>query len=152
MIVGARTNYALGRDWTALRFMGYWHAHRGSPVAAYCVQSVLSLALIGFGIWQTDGFEVMVEFTAPVFWLFLFLVGLSVFVLRMKDPHTERPFKVPFYPLTPILFCLTCAYLTYSSITYAASKDAVHISMIVMAMGVVALCLTHRVKETAVKG
>ena len=152
MIVGARTNYALGRDWTALRFMGYWHAHRGSPVAAYCVQSVLSLALIGFGIWQTDGFEVMVEFTAPVFWLFLFLVGLSVFVLRMKDPHTERPFKVPFYPLTPILFCLTCAYLTYSSITYAASKDAVHISLIVMAIGVVALCLTHRVKETAVKG
>jgi amino acid transporter len=152
MIVGARTNYALGRDWTALRFMGYWHAHRGSPVAAYCVQSVLSLALVGFGIWQTDGFEVMVEFTAPVFWLFLFLVGLSVFVLRIKDPHTERPFKVPFYPLTPILFCLTCAYLTYSSITYAASKNAVHISLIVMAIGVVALFLTHRVKENAVTG
>ncbi len=26
MIVGARTNYALGRDWPALRFMGNWHA------------------------------------------------------------------------------------------------------------------------------
>jgi len=147
MIVGARTNYALGRDWTALRFMGYWHADRGSPVAAYCVQSVLSLALVGFGIWQTDGFEVMVEFTAPVFWLFLFLVGLSLFVLRVKDPHAERPFKVPFYPFTPILFCLTCAYLTYSSITYAASKNAVHISLIVMAIGVVALWMTNRVKK-----
>ncbi len=149
MIVGARTNYALGRDWTALRFMGYWHAHRGSPIAAYCVQSVLSLALVGFGIWQTDGFEVMVEFTAPVFWLFLFLVGLSLFVMRIKDPLTERPFKVPLYPLTPILFCLTCAYLTYSSITYAASKNAVHISLIVMAVGVVALFLTVKVKKNA---
>ncbi len=149
MIVGARTNYALGRDWTALRFMGYWHAHRGSPIAAYCVQSVLSLALVGFGIWQTDGFEVMVEFTAPVFWLFLFLVGLSLFVMRIKDPLTERPFKVPLYPLTPILFCLTCAYLTYSSITYAASKNAVHISLIVMAVGLVALFLTVKVKKNA---
>ena len=147
MIVGARTNYALGRDWTALRFMGYWHAHRGSPIAAYCVQSVLSLALVGFGIQQSDGFEVMVEFTAPVFWLFLFLVGLSLFVLRFKNPDIEQPFKVPLYPLTPILFCLTCAYLTYSSITYAASKNAVHISLIVMGIGVVALFFTQRVKQ-----
>ena len=143
MIVGARTNYALGRDWPALRFMGNWHAERGSPVAAYLVQSLLSLALVGLGIWQTDGFEVMVEFTAPVFWAFLFLVGISLFVMRVKDPQTERPFKVPLYPLTPIVFCLTCGYLTYSSVTYAISKGAVYISLVVMAVGVVALAITH---------
>lgn len=146
MIVGARTNFALGRDWSALRFMGNWHAHRGSPVAAYVVQSLLSLALVIFGIWQTDGFEVMVEFTAPVFWFFLFLVGISLFVMRQKDPKADRPFKVPFYPFTPILFCLTCAYLTYSSVMYAASKNAVHISLSVMGVGVVALFLTHKVR------
>lgn len=149
MIVGARTNYALGRDWPALRFMGNWHASRGSPIAAFCVQSVLSLALVFFGIWQSDGFEVMVEFTAPVFWFFLFLVGLSLFILRLKDPGAERPFKVPLYPLTPILFCLTSAYLTYSSVTYAASKNAVHISLIVMGLGVVALVFTHLMKPAA---
>lgn len=149
MIVGARTNYALGRDWPALRFMGNWHAERGSPVAAYLVQSILSLALVGLGVWQTDGFEVMVEFTAPVFWAFLFLVGVSLFVMRVKDPHTERPFKVPLYPLTPILFCLTCGYLTYSSVTYAISKGAVYISLLVMAVGVVALVITHSSKKSA---
>jgi APA family basic amino acid/polyamine antiporter len=149
MIVGARTNYALGRDWPALRFMGNWHAERGSPVAAYLVQSILSLALVGLGVWQTDGFEVMVEFTAPVFWAFLFLVGISLFVMRVKDPQTERPFKVPLYPLTPIIFCLTCAYLTYSSVTYAISKGAVYISLLVMAVGVVALAITHFSKKDA---
>lgn len=149
MIVGARTNYALGRDWPALRFMGNWHAERGSPVAAYLVQSILSLALVGLGVWQTDGFEVMVEFTAPVFWAFLFLVGISLFVMRVKDPKTERPFKVPLYPLTPIIFCLTCAYLTYSSVTYAISKGAVYISLLVMAVGVVALAITHFSKKDA---
>ena len=149
MIVGARTNYALGRDWPALRFMGNWHAARGSPVAAYLVQSILSLALVGLGVWQTDGFEVMVEFTAPVFWAFLFLVGVSLFVMRVKDPQTERPFKVPLYPLTPIVFCLTCAYLTYSSVTYAISKGAVYISLLVMAVGVVALVITSFSKKSA---
>ena len=148
MIVGARTNFALGRDWPALRFMGHWHAGRGSPIRAYMIQSIISLALVGLGIWQTDGFEVMVEFTAPVFWTFLFLVGLSLFVLRVRDPKADRPFRVPLYPLTPALFCLTCAYLAYSSITYAASKNAVHISLLVMGVGVMALLLTHRVKPS----
>ncbi|MFY9136951.1 APC family permease [Zwartia sp.] len=146
MIVGARTNYALGRDWPALRFMGHWEGGRGSPIRGYMVQSAISLALVVFGIWQTDGFGVMVEFTAPVFWFFLFLVGVSVFVMRVRDPMADRPFKVPLYPFTPILFVLTCAYLTYSSVTYAASKGAVHISLIVMAVGVVALLFTRRVK------
>lgn len=146
MIVGARTNYALGRDWPALRFMGHWEGGRGSPIRGYMVQSAISLALVVFGIWQTDGFGVMVEFTAPVFWFFLFLVGISVFVMRVRDPNADRPFRVPLYPFTPILFVLTCAYLTYSSVTYAASKGAVHISLIVMVVGVVALLFTRRVK------
>jgi amino acid transporter len=146
MIVGARTNYALGKDWPALRFMGHWEGGRGSPIRGYLVQSTICLALVIFGIFQTDGFGVMVEFTAPVFWFFLFLVGISVFVMRVKDPNADRPFKVPLYPLTPILFVLTCAYLTYSSVTYAVSKGAVHISLVVMAIGVVALFFTRGVK------
>jgi amino acid transporter len=142
MIVGARTNYALGRDWPALRFMGGWHATRGTPVAALVVQGAIALALVGFGALQHDGFEAMVEFTAPVFWTFLLLVGLALFRLRSRDPAAERPFRVPLYPLTPIVFCAACAWLAYSSITYAASRNAVHVSLIVMAVGVVALVLT----------
>ena len=147
MIVGARTNFALGRDWPALRFMGHWQVSRGSPVPAYLVQSLISLALVGLGTMYSDGFGVMVEFTAPVFWFFLLLVGISLFVMRRKDPDADRPFCVPLYPLTPIVFCLTCAYLTYSSVTYAASQGAVHISLLVMAVGVVALIATGRVKR-----
>lgn len=141
MIAGARTNYALGRDWAALRGLGHWRAQRGVPVASYLFQAAVSLALVGFGALQSDGFNAMVEFTAPVFWSFLFLVGISVFVLRRKYPDAERPFSVPLYPMTPALFCLACAYLTYSSVTYAASQQAVHVSLLVMAAGLVALLI-----------
>lgn len=139
MIVGARTNYALGCDWAALRGLGHWKARRGVPVTSYLFQAAISLALVGFGAFQADGFNAMVEFTAPVFWSFLFLVGVSVFVLRRKYPATERPFDVPLYPLTPVVFCVACGYLAYSSITYAASQQAVHVSLVVMAVGLVAL-------------
>ena len=66
-------------------------------------------ALGAFGALQHDGFEAMVEFTAPVFWGFLFLVGVSVFVLRARDRDAERPFRVPLYPLTPAVFCAACS-------------------------------------------
>ena len=138
MIVGARTNYAMGEDWQGLSKMGRWESSRGSPSFAYLVQGIISLALVGFGAMQSDGFEAMVEFTAPVFWIFLFLVGLGLFILRYKD-DTVRPFKVPLYPITPLIFCASCGYLAYSSIMYAHSKGAVAISMYVMIAGVVAL-------------
>jgi amino acid transporter len=133
----------MGRDWPALRFMGGWHAARGVPIASFVVQGIVALALVGFGALQHDGFEAMVEFTAPVFWAFLFLVGVSLFVLRAKDAGTERPFRVPLYPLTPIVFCAACAWLTWSSIAYAASRDATRVSLTVMALGVCAWLLTR---------
>lgn len=143
MIVGARTNYAMGRDWPALRFMGGWHAARGVPVASFVVQWIIAMALVGFGALQHDGFEAMVEFTAPVFWTFLLLVGLALFVLRAKDGAAERPFRVPLFPLTPILFCAACAWLAWSSVAYAASRNAIRISLTVMAVGVAAWLLTR---------
>lgn len=149
MIVGARTNYAVARDWPALRFMGGWHEERGTPVTALIVQGVIALALVAFGALQHDGFESMVEFTAPVFWTFLFLVGVALFRLRSIDATAERPFRVPLYPVTPILFCAACAWLAWSSISYAASRNAVHISLIVMAVGVVALLVTRMTRRAA---
>ena len=140
MIVGARTNYAMGEDWEGLRKMAKWESSRGSPTFAYLVQGLISLALVGFGALQSDGFEAMVEFTAPVFWSFLFLVGLGLFILRFKD-RSARPFSVPLYPITPLIFCASSAYLAYSSITYAHSKGAVAISLYVMLAGIIALLI-----------
>jgi APA family basic amino acid/polyamine antiporter len=64
-----------------------------------------------------------VEFTAPVFWLFFLLTGLALFVLRRREPHAERPFRVPLYPLLPLLFCATCAYMLWSSLSYVYSQQ-----------------------------
>jgi amino acid transporter len=149
MIVGARTNFAVGRDWNALRKLGQWQLQLGSPRQALWMQAFISIALILLGTQEADGFSAMVEFTAPVFWGFLFLVGLSVIWLRQTDGQTERPFKVPLYPLLPLIFCSACAWLTYSSITYAISQKAIHVSMWLIASGVLAL-LVLRWREKAV--
>ncbi len=137
MLVGARTNYSVGRDWPIFAFMGGWKGERSTPSAGFLVQAAIALALIFFGALEKDGFSTMVEFTAPVFWFFFMLSGIAVFVLRSKDPSTPRPFRVPLYPVLPLLFVLTCAYLLYSSIMYAQSKNAAWVALAVMASGVV---------------
>ncbi len=139
MLVGARTNYALASDWRALRVFSGWRDDRNTPVAGFIVQSVIAIALIIFGAVEKNGFATMVEFTAPVFWFFFLLSGVALFVLRTKDPSTPRVFRVPLYPLTPLIFVAMCAYLLYSSVSYARSEHAVYISILVSASGVIAL-------------
>lgn len=116
-----------------------------SLCGAHCKRSgsTVSLALVGFGALEEDGFAAVVEFTAPVFWLFFMLTGIAVFVLRRKAPHATRPFRVPLYALLPAAFVATCACLLWSSLAYARSQDAVHACLYVMAGGVVAWLATR---------
>ncbi len=141
MFVGARTNFAVGNDWKALRKLGQWQLDIGSPKQALLLQALISIGLIALGTQEADGFSAMVEFTAPVFWGFLFLVGLALLWLRHKDKHTTRPFKVPLYPVLPLIFCAACGWLTYSSVTYAISQNAIHVSMGLIASGIFALLI-----------
>ncbi len=150
MIVGARTNYAVGRDWPALQKLALWDARRGTPANAMLLQNVAALLLVLLGAWTGSGFRSMVEFTAPVFWLFFLLTGLSLFVLRAREPHVERPFRVPLYPLLPALFCATCAYMLWSSLSYVYSQslgglNAAWIGVAVLALGGVILWLVGMV-------
>ena len=71
------------------------------------------------------GFDTLLRCTAPVFWLFFLLTAISLFVLRRRDPDRPRPFRVPLYPLVPLIFCASCAYMFYSSIDYAGSLTLV---------------------------
>ena len=143
MLVGARTNYAMGGDWPSLVRLRGWDAERGAPTQAFALQGVLALALVGFGAFEKDGFAAMVEFTAPVFWGFLTLVGAALIVLRRRDGATARPFRVPLYPATPLVFMGACAFLCYSSIDYAAGRNALHVSLVVMGVGVAAWAVTR---------
>jgi len=146
MIVGARTGYALARDWRALGWLGGWDGRRGTPKVALLMQCGAALALVALGTMLGGGFRAMVEFTAPVFWLFFLLTGLSLFVLRRRDPARPRPFRVPLYPLLPALFCAACAYMLWSSLSYVSGQtlgflNAAWIGVAVLAAGVLVLVL-----------
>jgi APA family basic amino acid/polyamine antiporter len=140
IFTGARSSYAVGRDVGALGFLGRWHPVTRTPVNALLTQGAVALALVALGGLTRRGFETMVEYTAPVFWLFLFLTGVALLVLRRRDPDRVRPFRVPLYPLTPLAFCATSGYLVYSSLAYTGLGALVGVG--VLAAGTLGLALT----------
>ena len=56
-----------------------------------------------------------------------------------------RPFRVPLYPVTPVLFCATCAYLFYSSLAYTGGGALVGLG--VLGTGVVVLALIQHDRQ-----
>jgi len=124
VFTGARTNYALGRDYPLFGFLGHWHERSNTPIRGLLWQGAISLALVFLASFTHDGFETLVAYTAPAFWLFFLLTGVSLFILRRQRPDNANPFRVPLFPLTPLVFCAMCAYMLYSSVGYAMSLDS----------------------------
>jgi amino acid transporter len=123
IFTGARIYYAMGAEHRLFAWLGKWNAKRDTPLQSLVIQGVVTTVLaIGFGLTE-KGFERSVVFTAPPFWIFLFLVGVSLFVLRIREPELPRPYRVPWYPVLPLVFCLSSVFMVYSSLTYAMKEQ-----------------------------
>jgi amino acid transporter len=142
IMTGARVYYAIGRDVPSLSVLGAWNDKGSTPVRALMLQGLITLGLIVFGALSKDGISTMVAYTAPVFWLFMLLTALSVIALRRRDPQRSRPFKVPLYPLLPIVFAATCLGLLWSSAVYAGPGAIA--GLVVLVAGVPLLMLRRR--------
>ncbi|BAL94542.1 putative amino acid transporter [Rubrivivax gelatinosus IL144] len=133
LIAGARTTYAAMRDLPRHTPLGDWDARRGTPRAALLALGAVALALVGLGTATRGGFATMVDYLSPVYWFFLLLSGGALIVLRRRRPEAPRPFRVPLFPLLPLLFMSGSAYLLWSSLVYV--KAGAVAGLVVLAVG-----------------
>ena len=147
IFTGARLYHSVGNDLPVLKRLGLETSHDGNPTVALAAQGVVAMSLIVFGAMTRNGFQAMVAYTAPVFWLFLLLVGVSYFILRRREPEQEQPFRAPLYPLIPALFCLTCAYLLYASLVYTGLGALVGVAVLLIGVPVVWLAMPRMSME-----
>lgn len=142
ILAGSRVYAVFGQDNRALKFMGRWNVRAETPIFALVTQAGIAIALIllvgtesgqsiidrillsTIGVevaWAEyfGGFSTLVASTAPIFWMFFLLTGISVFVLRADTPPSAYRFRIPWYPLPAILFCASCLFMLVNSVLYA---------------------------------
>jgi APA family basic amino acid/polyamine antiporter len=73
---------------------------RGAPWAALLAQGAWSIVLL---MLPGSSFSTLLDYFGPASWFFYALSSSALVTLRIREPNTLRPYKVPFYPLPPLL-------------------------------------------------
>lgn len=118
----SRVNYAMGREHYLYRLLGRWNSRLDAPVWSLVLQAIVTLVLIAALGREENAFERLVVFSAPLYWFFIFMVGVALFVFRRRHGETRTHFRVPLYPWLPAVFCLSSVFLLYASFAYAYSQ------------------------------
>lgn len=106
VLTGPRVYFAMANDGLFFRSLARLHPVSRVPVVATVVQGIWSAILTLAGNFQE--LFTYVVFTA---WIFYGLAAFAVIVLRRREPDLTRPYRVPAYPLIPILFVLAALFI-----------------------------------------
>lgn len=71
------------------------------PYVAALVQLGIACIMMSIGT-----FDLLTDMLVFVMWFFSILIFAAVFLLRKRQPDLPRPYKVPLYPITPLVAML----------------------------------------------
>jgi ethanolamine permease len=98
ILAAGRASFEFGRVRYAPAFLGKIHPRFHTPAAALLVNMAIGLIALWSG--QTDAIIVLSVFGALTLYIFSMIALLR---LRQVKPGMDRPFKVPAYPLFPLV-------------------------------------------------
>lgn len=121
LLASGRATFEFGKIGNAPRILGKVHTRFQTPANALIFNSILGIIILCTG--KTAEIIIISVFGALTLYIFSMLAVLQ---LRKKAPEMKRPFRVPFYPFTPIvalvlaIICLIalCYYNVLLAICY----------------------------------
>ena len=97
LLTGPRITYTLGANKTLPATLGKLSAN-GSPVNA-----TLAMAILACLYALSGQFNLLTDLSIFAVWVFYTLTFIGVIKLRKDQPNLHRPYKVPLYPIVPII-------------------------------------------------
>ncbi|MBV9725687.1 MAG: amino acid permease [Gammaproteobacteria bacterium] len=129
ILSAARVPYAAARD--GLFFARFARLSPGSRVP---VTALVLLALWGALLALSGSFDQLTNMAVMSYALFWIPVALAVPVLRRKLPHAPRPYRVPGYPLVPLLFAAVMAWIVVSALRSAPRESLATLLLILLGL------------------
>ncbi|SHE73862.1 APC family permease [Clostridium fallax] len=113
MITGVRIPYAMAKDGLAPfnNFFGKINEKYQTPANALVVQGVIACIYVLSG-----SFDILTNLVMFTMWIFFVMAIFGIFILRKKFNHIERSYKVPLYPVIPLIGLIGGIYILVSTL------------------------------------
>ncbi|NFN86859.1 amino acid permease [Clostridium sporogenes] len=113
LMTGVRIPLAMSQD-KIIPFSNFFskvHKRSGTPVNAFIFEAILACLYVLSG-----SFNILTDLVMFVLWLFFTMTVAGIFILRTKFKHLERPYKVPLYPIVPLIGIIGSVYIIISTL------------------------------------
>jgi APA family basic amino acid/polyamine antiporter len=141
ILTGARVPYAVAKDGLAPERLSRLSAGARVPVTALLVQGAIACVLAWSG-----SFDQLTDAVVFVSWLFYGLNAGSVLMLRRREPLRPRPFRVPGFPVVPVVFILLAILLIGNTIWTSPEPSALGLAVVTVGALVYAVGLRGRAR------
>src|SRR5688572_2044537 len=110
ILAGPRVYFSMANDRLLFRWAAVLHPRFGTPARAILLQAAWACALV-----MTDTYRGL--FTRVVYteWIFFGLLAVAVLLLRRR-PDYAPPFRVPWTPVLPLAFAVSCVAIVINQI------------------------------------
>jgi basic amino acid/polyamine antiporter, APA family len=125
MLNSPRVYYAMANDGLFFRFLSQVHPRYGTPALAVGAAGIWSAVLAASGT-----FEQLLTYVVFIGWVFYGLAAASIFIYRKRSPDAVRPYRVPAYPWTPIVFILAATALVANTIATQPIRAGIGIGIV----------------------
>jgi APA family basic amino acid/polyamine antiporter len=122
-----RMFYAMARDGLFFQRLAEVNPRFGTPVFAIVTLTAWAGVLAASGT-----FERLLTYVVFAGWIFYGLGAMAVIALRRSEPNAVRPFRVPGYPVTPLLFVVAAGALVINTIQTQIGRAAVGLGFVAL--------------------
>lgn len=129
MLSGARVPFAMAQERLFFKKLAYVSPKTHSPVVSILIQGVWACVLAYSG-----KFDQLTDYVIFGSWLFYALCAAGVIVLRVKKPELVRGYRVPGYPVVPIVFVLVALCLLANTLITMPRESG--IGLVIIGLGV----------------
>lgn len=125
MLTAPRVYFAMAQDGLFFRSLARIHPTYHTPAFAIGVAGSWSALLAAIG-----SFEQLLTFVVFIGWIFYALAASSLFVYRRREPNAVRTYRVPGYPLTPLIFIVAAVGLVANTIATQPLRAGIGLSIV----------------------
>jgi basic amino acid/polyamine antiporter, APA family len=125
VLTSSRVYYAMAQDGLFFKRLAEVHPRFHTPAF-----SVVACAIWSSVLAATGTFEQLLTYVVFVGWMFYALAAATIFVYRIRQPKLVRPYRVPAYPLPPVIFILTVACVALNTIVNQPTRALVGLSIV----------------------